>query len=209
MADVEFELRCDPSSLERKTWDSAALAADQTSKHALVFAIAEQNFAIAADFIEQIVELPGITRVPTAGSTLLGLADQSGKPIPVVDIAPLLGLDSVLDGFRHGLLLNHKGLRVMLAIESVVVLRELAKEQNTEVPSDYQATEFAEYACELTHVDDYTSQLVAGAASQDNGPDAQSGNSTVKRVVVLNVPQLLMAVANAATIKPATAGPAS
>lgn len=210
MADVDFELRCDPSSLERKTWDSAALAPNQTSKHALVFSIAEQNFAIATDFIEQIVELPGVEPVPAAASTLLGLADQSGKPIPVVDIAPLLSLDSALDGFRHGLLLNHKGLRVMLAIESVVVLRELTKEQDIEVPASYRATDFAEYACELTLVDDYTNQSVAGPANQgDTGSaGALAGKLATRLVVVLDVPKLLIAVQNAATMKPAAMSPA-
>ena len=204
MADVDFELQYDQSSVERKTWDSATLATTMTSKHALVFSIAEQYLAIAADFIEQIVELPGIVGVPSAGSSLLGLADHAGHPIPVVDIAPMLNLDSALDDFRHGLLLNHKGLRVMLAIETVVVLRELSNEQGIELPASYQAVGFAQYACEFTNVDAYTSHASrTGKAVLQSSADTD-GKPSAPLVVVLDVPQLLTAVQHVAAERPAS-----
>jgi len=206
MADVDLELQHDLSSLEQKMWDSATLAPEQASRHALVFSIAEQNFAIAADFIEQIVELPKFTDVPSAGSTLLGLADHAGQPIPVVDIAPLLNIESGTDIFRHGLLLNHKGLKVMLAIETVVVLRELSKERGCAPPPRYQATGFVEYACELAIVDGLPDATeVSRAGSPDNARDSaaeKSGKESRKPVVVLNVSQLLKAVHSAATTRP-------
>jgi len=206
MADVDFELQRDASGLEQKTWNSASLATEQTSKHTLIFSIAEQNFAIAADFIEQIVELPKIAEVPTAGSTLLGLADHDGQPIPVVDIAPLLNIESGVDIFRHGLLLNHKGLKFMLAIEAVVVLRELSKEHRIELPTNYQATGFADYACELAIVDNYNPSLsdaTSDVGVPDTGRSVETGKPLRKPVVVLDVSELLVAVQKAATLRPA------
>ena len=205
MADVEFEMQYDPSSLERKSWDSATLEPNQTSKHALVFSIAEQNLAIAADFIEQIVELPRVLTVPSAGSGLLGLADHAGLPIPVVDIAPLINLDSAIDDFRHGLLLNHKGLRVMLAIEAVVVLKELSIDEDIKLPASYQSAGFAQYACALTNANAYPTQSDRADEAALPDPDsmsAQPGKPATSLVIVLDVPKLLAAVQNAATARP-------
>ena len=205
MADVEFEMQCDPSSLERKSWDSATLEPNQTSKHALVFSIAEQNLAIAADFIEQIVELPKVLTVPSAGSGLLGLADHAGLPIPVVDIAPLINLDSAIDDFRHGLLLNHKGLRVMLAIEAVVVLKELSIDEDIKLPASYQSAGFAQYACALSNTNAYPTQSDRADEAAMQDPDsigAQPGKPATSLVIVLDVPKLLAAVQNAATARP-------
>ena len=206
MADVEFEMQYDPSSLERKSWDSATLEPNQTSKHALVFSISEQNLAIAADFIEQIVELPKVLTVPSAGSGLLGLADHAGLPIPVVDIAPLINLDSAIDDFRHGLLLNHKGLRVMLAIEAVVVLKELSIDEDIKLPASYQSAGFAQYACTLTNANAYSTKsdrADEATALQDlDSKGAQKSKSATPVVIVLDVPQLLAAVQNAAAARP-------
>ena len=205
MADVEYEMQYDPSSLERKSWDSATLEPNQTSKHALVFSIAEQNLAIAADFIEQIVELPRVLTVPSAGSGLLGLADHAGLPIPVVDIAHLINLDSAIGDFRHGLLLNHTGLRVMLAIEAVVVLKELSIDEDIKLPAGYQSAGFAQYACTLTNANAYPTQSDRADEAALPDPDsmgAQPGKPATSLVIVLDVPKLLAAVQNAATARP-------
>lgn len=196
MADVDLELQSKPSSSEprHKVWDSASIAPDYTSQHALVFSIAEHRFAIAADYIEQIVELPAIVDVPSAGATLLGLANHGGKPVPVVDVSPLLSLVSAgPEVFRHGVLLNYKGLRVMLAIEAVIVLRELSSESGGTLPAQYQRAGFAESVCDLAigidsvqHTADHTAYLNT------------SSEKSNQRVVVLNVPKLLLAVRHAA-----------
>jgi len=190
MADVDFELLSDPS------------------EHALVFSIAEQNFAIAADFIEQIVELPRIFDVPSADSALLGLADHAGHPIPVVDIAPFLNLDADgVDDFRHGLLVNHNGLRIMLAIEAVVVLRELAGEPDVKVPPQYQSAGFVERCCEMPMIDYYPGQGVSEVEADGEtvtAPQSQAVRKRSRKVVVLNVPQLLIAVQSAASARSAS-----
>lgn len=172
-----------------KVWDAALLKIENTSKHALVFSIDANDFAIAAEFIEQILELPGITEVPGAGATLLGLAEHAGRPVPVVDISPLLQRtgDSVaggVDNFRHVLLLNHNGVRVMLAIETVIVLKKVAKDGDTPT----QLNEFAEYT---GVVRDEHAALAGGIAADANG-------SSERRVVVLDVPRVLEAVQQSA-----------
>jgi chemotaxis signal transduction protein len=167
-----------------KVWDAALLETENTSRHALVFSIDSHDFAIAAEFIEQILELPGITEVPGAGATLLGLAEHAGRPVPVVDISPLLDAQQLgdaapsgVDSFRHGLLLNHNGVRVMLAIETVIVLKKVARDSDSPTPLN----EFAE--CIGVVQDEHT---VISGGSVDSSHE--------RRVVVLDVPRLLVAV---------------
>lgn len=215
MADVDFELRPDdPSSFKKKVWDSELLKPSQTSKYALVFSLANQNFAIAADFIEQIVELPAIIDVPSTGASLLGLSASAGQPVPVVDIAPLLGLKSPgLQSLRHGLLLNHKCMKVMLAIDSVVVLKELPDLSDSETPGTYQSCDFVSHACELPLADAFTASTSGDAQSSapvdakavESGPaDHAQAMSTARRVIVLEVPELMSAVQHATGQRPAS-----
>ena len=116
MADVDFELRPDnQSSPKCRVWDAELLEPSSPGRYALVFSLTGHNFAIAADFVEQIVELPAIVNVPSASAVLLGLTGSAGQPVPVVDIAPLLRLQSPgLQGLRHALLLNHKNTKICL-----------------------------------------------------------------------------------------------
>lgn len=189
MIDVNGNQSADPAL--DKVWDAALLKTENTSKHALVFSIDANDFAIAAEFIEQILELPGITEVPGTGATLLGLAEHAGRPVPVVDISPLLDLqragDAVaggVDNFRHVLLLNHNGVQVMLAIETVIVLKKVAKDSDTPTPLN----EFAEY----TGVVQDENTAIAG------GIVAGANSRGERRVVVLDVPRVLEAVQQSA-----------
>lgn len=179
MADIDRPHQIDRSDphLSRMVWDSALVDLNPATQHALVFSMADRCYAIGAEFIEQIVELPRFTETPNVNPCLLGLTQHAGQPIPVLDISPLLNCRS--EGFRHGLLLNHNGLRVMLAIEAVVVLRDLANHARLEVPAEYLATGFVEYVCEL---------------SNDNA--ASIKDSDRRQVVVLEVPRLLAAIEN-------------
>jgi len=202
MADIDHEAQSDLT--QRMVWDSASLEPLDTGQHALVFSIAERNFAIAADYIEQIVELPRIVDVPLSGASLLGLADHGGKPVPVVNISPLLRLVSVgVEVFRHGLLLSHQGLRVMLAIEAVVVLRKLSSEFGGAPPAAYRTAGFADYICDLAigdHATKRSAELDSGTDTDQNNPSASNtSDKSGEEVVVLNVPKMLTALQVTAT----------
>jgi hypothetical protein len=206
MADVDFELRPDnPSSPTRKVWDAESLETSPSGSYALVFALAGQHFAIAADYIEQIVELPAIVNVPASDASLLGLTARAGQPVPVVDIAPLLGLQSPgVHGLRHGLLLNHQSLKAMLAIESVVVLKELPGMTDDELPIEYQSCGFVAYACGVPPGDTFSASAHGDTPENSGSGDAPEDSVTGMQVLVLEVPQLLSAVQLAAGQGPAS-----
>ena len=206
MADVDFELRPDnPSSPKRKVWDAELLDSSQPGNYALVFSLAGQHFAIAADYIEQIVELPAIVNVPSTHAALLGLTSTAGQPVPVVDIAPLLGLQSPgLQGLRHGLLLNHKCIKAMLAIESVVVLKELAEMSDNEPPIEYQSCGFIAYTCELPSGESFSVSAHGNSPANAGSTDSSEEGVAGTQVIVLEVPKLLSAVQLAVGQRPAS-----
>jgi purine-binding chemotaxis protein CheW len=58
----------------------------------LTFKVAEQLFAVPAEFVAEIIELPSVARVPHSPTALLGLANLRGAVLPLVSSRALLGL---------------------------------------------------------------------------------------------------------------------
>ncbi len=57
-----------------------------------VIRIAQKLFAIEIKYIREILPLPKITRVPNVDVQFYGVFNLRGKIIPLIDIAPVLGL---------------------------------------------------------------------------------------------------------------------
>jgi purine-binding chemotaxis protein CheW len=63
----------------------------------ITFKLGDELFAIDVAQVREVLELPLITRVPTAPSYMRGVVNVRGKAIPVVDLRAKFGLSATAD----------------------------------------------------------------------------------------------------------------
>jgi purine-binding chemotaxis protein CheW len=62
-----------------------------TLQQLLTFRVADARFALPASAVREVVRRPGVTRVPHAPASLLGLANLRGNVLPLVALGTLIG----------------------------------------------------------------------------------------------------------------------
>jgi purine-binding chemotaxis protein CheW len=67
---------------------------DNSNKH-LVFKIKEQYFTLPVMYVNTIIQLPRLFKVPQAPGFILGVINLEGNVIPVVDTSTKLGMGSI------------------------------------------------------------------------------------------------------------------
>lgn len=67
---------------------------ENTHKH-LVFKIREQRFTLPVMYVNTIIQLPRLFKVPQAPGFILGVINLEGNVIPVVDTSTKLGMGSI------------------------------------------------------------------------------------------------------------------
>jgi purine-binding chemotaxis protein CheW len=67
---------------------------ETTDKH-LVFKIKEQLFTLPVTYVNTIIQLPRLFKVPQAPAFILGVINLEGNVIPVVDTSTKLGMGSI------------------------------------------------------------------------------------------------------------------
>jgi purine-binding chemotaxis protein CheW len=60
-------------------------------RNLLAFRLNQQNFALSLDPILQIVPMVSITPIPQVDTSVLGVVNLRGKPVPVIDLALAFG----------------------------------------------------------------------------------------------------------------------
>ena len=68
----------------------------------LTFAVDERRFALPADQVSEVIQVPPAARVPQAPPALIGIANLRGTVLPVVDLAELLSMPRKRDGAQGG-----------------------------------------------------------------------------------------------------------
>ena len=71
-------------------------AINQSSQY-ITFKLGDELFAIDVAQVREVLELPLITRVPTAPAYMRGVVNVRGKAIPVVDLRAKFGLSATAD----------------------------------------------------------------------------------------------------------------
>ena len=94
-----------------------ALASSPTTAY-LLLDVAGTPCALAQAEVREILPVPHLHRPPAAGSVLTGFLDLGGVPIPVLDLARLLGLreedPAPDDPYRHLLLAADRGTALLV-----------------------------------------------------------------------------------------------
>jgi purine-binding chemotaxis protein CheW len=71
----------------------------------LVFVCAGSLYAVPAERVSEVVNLPPLTRVPGAAQYLLGVFAHRGEVLPVIDLAQLMG-KPVEEAFKRAVLVR-------------------------------------------------------------------------------------------------------
>jgi purine-binding chemotaxis protein CheW len=72
---------------------------------AVVFPIGEDQYAVVANTVREVVCQPRATRLPTSPAVLLGAFNLRGEVVPMFDVAALLGIGT-LDEMPFALVVN-------------------------------------------------------------------------------------------------------
>src|SRR5437867_10415360 len=67
---------------------------DDETLESLVFALGREQYALPADQVHEVRPLGLLTRLPGTPAFLAGLINVRGRIVPVVDLRPLLGLNT-------------------------------------------------------------------------------------------------------------------
>ena len=122
----------------------------------LLLDVAGVGCALPSGAVREILPLPRLHAAPAGGGPLVGLLNLGGAPIPVIDLAQLLGLRGaapVLDPYRHVVLLDADA--VALLVDRVDDLVRVAPDAVRAVAGDRSLngcveSEFA-HATRLVH----------------------------------------------------------
>lgn len=96
------------------------------STRACAFTLAGHRFAVDVADAREVVVFESITPLPLAPSFVLGLANLRGSVMPVVDLAPLLGLPPrEARAQTLGLVLGHGAWQAAAVVDTVLGLEPL------------------------------------------------------------------------------------
>jgi purine-binding chemotaxis protein CheW len=107
--------------------DSAADMA--TMRRFVTFRLAEQLYALAAESVAEIIQVPSVTRVPHSPPALLGLANLRGAVLPLVSARQLIGSaeQAVQTGAAKAIVIDGAA-PVALAVDAVDALVAVAED---------------------------------------------------------------------------------
>lgn len=103
----------------------------------LLLDVAGTPCALAQAEVREVLPLPHLHRPPAAGSMLAGFVDLGGVPLPVLDLARLLGLrdaEPAPDPYRHLVLAADRG--AVLIVDRVQDLVQVSPEAIRPVDGD-------------------------------------------------------------------------
>ena len=86
----------------------------------LSFRVGEQQLAVAAEEVAEILRRPKLTRVPHAPGCLAGMANLRGAVVPVLSLARLLGQEEAEAGGKARIVLLDRSPALGLAVDEVI-----------------------------------------------------------------------------------------
>jgi purine-binding chemotaxis protein CheW len=111
----------------------------------VTFQVADETFAFPVAFVQEILRVGAITRVPEAPYPVRGIVNVRGRVIPVVDLRLRLGLAAVEPGAAARVLIaTLRGRVIGLLVDAVAQVERLDRMQVESLPADV-VTEHSEY----------------------------------------------------------------
>jgi purine-binding chemotaxis protein CheW len=101
-----------------------------TQTRHVVFRLGAETFAAPVEAIEEIMPLPGLTRVPRAPGWLLGLTNRRGDIIPVVDVRHWLACaPAPRTATTRLLVVSAEAARVATLVDATLEIRPIPPEE--------------------------------------------------------------------------------
>lgn len=111
----------------------------------VTFQVSGETFALPVEFVQEILRVGTITRVPEAPYPVRGIANVRGRVIPVVDLRLRLGLPGAEPGPAARVLIATLRQRVIgLLVDAVAQVERIDRMQIEGLPADV-LTEHSEY----------------------------------------------------------------
>ncbi|HDQ41093.1 MAG TPA: purine-binding chemotaxis protein CheW [Desulfonatronum sp.] len=98
---------------------------DQEELQLIGFRLAEQEYALPIDVIQEVIRAVAATRLPSTPAFLAGVVNLRGKVTPLVSLRVLLGIPAGEDKFV--VVCRHAGLQLGLQIQAVSTMHRVAQ----------------------------------------------------------------------------------
>jgi chemotaxis signal transduction protein len=93
---------------------------DAGSAHLCTFRVGGQRYALSTALVRELLEVTAITRVPRTDPAVLGLFNLRGEPMPLVDLALVLGMPTApIAGKAHVIIIRSEELSIGARIEAI------------------------------------------------------------------------------------------
>ena len=106
---------------------------DQDTLEALIFGLGRELYALPADQVHEVRPLGLLTRLPGTPAFLAGLINVRGRIVPVVDLRPLLGLNTDTPS-SSVVLVTHRSGNIGLLVAGRPTVRPLRMAELTDPP---------------------------------------------------------------------------
>lgn len=131
MPDTESRIRAaEAAALHRRTLklaESKSEAPEGEVLHTLVFELGGTSYAVESAYVEEVLPVRGITRVPCAPPFVLGIVNIHGRILSLLDLRALLetGRTTPDTQSRWAVVLRHAGMSFCLYAESLGGIRRV------------------------------------------------------------------------------------
>lgn len=124
-------------------------------EHLILFRVANEYFALSVDDVKEVVDISPLTRLPNAPSIFLGVMNQRGRILKVVNLSQCLGLTSSPEdkASQRIAVLNEPEMEIGLLVDQVSQIRRVLSKDMEEVPTLKQTEAKSPFLRKLAKVD--------------------------------------------------------
>ena len=111
-----------------------------TTNTYLTFALGNEKFAIAVDYVQEIVEFGHVTKVPNAPDYMLGIINLRGRILPLLDTKLKLGLPATAQTQKSRIMVldlvleDEKSLQIGAVVDHAREVVELQRKEIQDAP---------------------------------------------------------------------------
>ncbi|HTF21838.1 MAG TPA: chemotaxis protein CheW [Chryseolinea sp.] len=111
-----------------------------TTNTYLTFALGNEKFAIAVDYVQEIVEFGHVTKVPNAPNYMLGIINLRGRILPLLDTKLKLGLPATVQSQKSRIMVldlvleDEKSLQIGAMVDHAREVIELHQNEIQDAP---------------------------------------------------------------------------
>lgn len=109
----------------------------------IIFSCNQQKLAVPIEVTDKILLFEKPTRVPDTSKYLLGVLPYEGKRLGVIDLKKRLFQDKLQPDEDSKIMVVHwKGIKLGLAVENVMTVREFEEQANKKAVKDGEVTDY-------------------------------------------------------------------